>query len=49
MLRTVRFKAECFLASSPRLNLTSVRAILINCNRADKRSLAFDDLQVVKP
>jgi hypothetical protein len=48
MLNTLRFKAPCFAKAQPKLDLTTVRAILINCNRADKRPLAFDDLQIVR-
>ena len=49
MLNTLRFKASCFKTAEPRLDLGTVRAILIGCNRKDKRPLAFDDLQIVKP
>ncbi|MFY9611180.1 MAG: hypothetical protein WAU45_21540 [Blastocatellia bacterium] len=49
MLNTIRFKAECFKVGQRRLNLSRVRALLIACNRKDKRATAFDDLQIVKP
>ena len=49
MLKTLRFKADCFVSVEPKLKLQSIHAILIRCNRRDKRALAFDDLQVVKP
>lgn len=49
MLKTLRFKTDCFSTAQPKLKLQSIRAILIRCNRRDKRALAFDDLQVVKP
>jgi hypothetical protein len=49
MLNTIRFKADCFGVGNRRLNLRSVRALLIACNRSDKRALAFDDLQIVNP
>lgn len=48
MLNTLRFKASCFATAQPKLDLSAVRAILIRCNRKDKRPLAFDDLQIVK-
>jgi hypothetical protein len=47
MLKTLRFDAACF-QELERLDLSSIRAILIQCNRADERALAFDDLQVVE-
>jgi hypothetical protein len=46
MLKTLRFKSSCF-AVNRRLDLKSITAILLRCNRADDRALAFDDLQVV--
>jgi hypothetical protein len=49
MLNTIRFKAACFTVGQRRLQLSKVRALLIACNRADKRATAFDDLQIVKP
>jgi hypothetical protein len=48
MLNTLRFKAACFAAAEPELDLSTVQAILISCNRKDKRPLAFDDLQIVR-
>jgi hypothetical protein len=49
MLSTIRFKAACFTVGQRRLQLSKVRALLVACNRADKRATAFDDLQIVKP
>ena len=49
MLKTLRFKSDCFHTAEPKLKLVSIRAILIRCNRRHERALAFDDLQVVKP
>jgi hypothetical protein len=46
MLNTLRFKGACF--SAPRLNLRAIRAILLHCDRPDKRAFAFDVLQIVK-
>jgi hypothetical protein len=46
MLKTLRFKGACFRAAR-KFNLTSVRAILIKCDRDDKKAIAFDDLQIV--
>ena len=46
MLKTVRFKADCFTVNS-RLRLSSITAIMLRCNRQDERALAFDDLQIV--
>jgi hypothetical protein len=47
MLKTLRFKSGCF-AVNRSLDLKAVTAILLRCNRADERALAFDDLQVVE-
>jgi hypothetical protein len=49
MLNTLRFKSDCFATVQPKLKLQSIVAILIRCNRRDKRALAFDDLRIVKP
>ncbi len=46
MLETVRFKSGCF-AVNRQLDLTSITAILLHCDRNDERALAFDDLQIV--
>lgn len=46
MLKTLRFHSGC-LAANSQLDLTSVVAILIHCNRRDRQALAFDDLQIV--
>lgn len=48
MLTTLRFKAECFLIGQRKFDLRRTEAILIRCNRNDKRALAYDDLEVVK-
>jgi hypothetical protein len=47
--RSLRFKSDCFATVQPKLKLQSIVAILIRCNRRDKRALAFDDLRIVKP
>jgi hypothetical protein len=31
-----------------KLELKAIRAILIKCNREDRRPMAFDDLQIVE-
>jgi hypothetical protein len=49
MLKTIRFKADCFKVGQRRLSLGKIRALLIACNRTDERALAFDDLEIVKP
>ena len=49
MLKTLHFKTACFQVAERRLDVRRVRAILIRCNRTDKRPLAFDDLQIVRP
>lgn len=46
MLKTIRFKASCF-ATAPRLDLSAITAVMLHCDRNDKRALAFDDLHVV--
>ena len=46
MLKTLRFKSSCFPGKT-KLDLSAITAILIRCNRADERALAFDDLQIV--
>lgn len=46
MLKTLRFKAVCFVANG-RLDLRAITAIMIHCNRTDERAVAFDDLQIV--
>ncbi len=47
MLKTLRFKANCFRLGRPRFGISGVRAILLRLNRGDQRALAFDDLQIV--
>ncbi len=47
MLKTMRFKGDCF-SGTPKFDLKTVQAILIQCDRKDERAFAFDDLQVVK-
>ncbi|MEU9700953.1 hypothetical protein [Streptomyces sp. NPDC047981] len=49
MLKTLRFRPECFLATNPALRLDRIQAVLIEYNRRGRRALAFDDLQLVKP
>jgi dienelactone hydrolase len=46
MLKTLRFKSDC-LAVNSKLDLSSITAILLRCNRKDELALAFDDLQIV--
>nr|AHZ89322.1 hypothetical protein [uncultured bacterium 'pool 3 contig00022'] len=50
VLNTLRFPTRCVKTEKPsgRFDKTSVRAILIRCNRSDRRSLAFDVLQIVR-
>jgi hypothetical protein len=48
MLNTLRFKGACFRTTTRRFDIRSIQAILIRCNRRDKRALAFDDLQIVR-
>jgi hypothetical protein len=45
MLNTLRFKVPCFKAKE--FKRDRIKAILIRCNRKDKRALAFDDLQII--
>jgi hypothetical protein len=47
MLKTMRFPVGCFAAQNEKLELKAIRAILIRCNREDRRPMAFDDLQIV--
>jgi hypothetical protein len=47
MLKTMRFPVGCFAVQSEELDLQAIRAILIRCNREDRRPMAFDDLQIV--
>ena len=46
MLKTLRFKADCF-AVSRTFDVTAVTTILLRFNRSDERALAFDDLHIV--
>lgn len=46
MLETRRFRAGCF-TSGTKLDLRSISAIMLACDRNDERALAFDDLQIV--
>lgn len=48
MLKTLRFRAECFSAADPSFDITRVAAVLIRTNTPDQRALAFDDLQIVR-
>jgi hypothetical protein len=48
MLKTLRFPGRCFAATNPEFDTNSVKAILIRCNRGDRRALAFDDLQILR-
>ncbi|MGW6981663.1 alpha/beta hydrolase family protein [Streptomyces sp. NPDC054932] len=49
MLKTLRFRPECFRVAEPQLRLDRIQAILIQYNRQGPRALSFDDLQLVKP
>lgn len=52
MLRTLRFPIDCFKTpprSRRRFDNRRVVAVRLRLNRADKRALAFDDLQIVAP
>lgn len=46
MLETRRFRTGCFTTGG-KLDLTSISAIMLACDRSDERALAFDDLQIV--
>ncbi|HEU4512481.1 MAG TPA: hypothetical protein VFR87_05205 [Nocardioidaceae bacterium] len=48
MLSTLRFRPACARPPRGRLDLGSIVAVLIRCNRRDVRALAFDDLQLVR-
>lgn len=47
MLNTIRFRGDCF-SGKRKFDRKGIQAILIQCDRRDKRSIAFDDLQIVK-
>jgi hypothetical protein len=47
MLKTLRFSSVCFIYKNPELNIKDIRLILIQTNRGDHRSLAFDDLEII--
>jgi hypothetical protein len=49
MLSLLRFKSGCARPQRGKLDLQGIVAVLIRCDRGDKRALAFDDLQLVKP
>ena len=46
MLKTLRFPATCFTRGS-KLDIKKTKAVLLHLDRADKRSIAFDQLQIV--
>ncbi|MDN3025183.1 hypothetical protein [Streptomyces sp. S.PB5] len=48
MLKTLRFRADCFLAVRPTLRIDRIQKIHIKYDRQGRRPLAFDDLQLVK-
>lgn len=47
MLKTLRFRGGCF-GIEPKIALEKIAAILIQCDRQDERSHAFDDLQIIE-
>ncbi len=47
MMKTLRFRADCFTASNEELELENATALRIRLNRNDGRALAFDILQIV--
>jgi len=47
MLKTLRFSSVCFIYKNPELNIKDIRSILIQTNRGDHRSFAFDDLDII--
>jgi hypothetical protein len=49
MLRTLRFRPDCFASGREAPQLDHLAAIHIKYDRPDERPVAFDDLQVVKP
>lgn len=48
MLKTLRFPLACFQEGNPRFQANRLRAVLLRCNRGDRRPLAFDVLQIVR-
>lgn len=48
MLSTYRFPGHCFVDANQKFQLSKVQAIHLGLNRADKRPIAFDDLEIVK-
>jgi hypothetical protein len=49
MLSTYRFPGHCFVDPNKKFQLGKVQAIHLGLNRNDKRPIAFDDLEIVKP
>jgi hypothetical protein len=49
MLSTLRFRPHCAQPTRGTLDLKNIVAVLIRFDRSDRRALAFDDLQFVKP
>ena len=47
MLNTLRFPAKCFTGQKKKFDITKIQAILLQVDRKDDRSLAFDQLQIV--
>lgn len=47
MLTTLRFPGACFAEQNEKFIVNRLRAILVRCNRPDRRPLAFDVLQIV--
>jgi hypothetical protein len=47
MLQTLRFKAGCFATANRAIDLRSIVAVRLHCDRSDERDLAFDDLHLV--
>jgi hypothetical protein len=48
MLKTLRFRANCFIGPNAEFNLKQIVAIRLRLDRDDKRDFAFDVLQIVK-
>ncbi len=47
MLRTMRFRSECFRSGNRELALDRIAAIRIRSDRKNRQPIAFDDLQLV--
>jgi dienelactone hydrolase len=49
MLSTYRFPGHCFVDPNGKFQVGKVQAIRLGLNRNDKRPIAFDDVEIVKP